>query len=201
MKKQPRKLNRQVLRTRKLLQEALIDLVQEQDFDTLKIQDITDRANLGRATFYMHYKDKEDLLAAVVDQFRQELEEQFLKSEFADRFNGLLHALKDAKEKPELFRVVFSHHRTVERIRSFVIDQISSDMEAFNQRMGIKSGPEVLAKAHIMAGSIIGTFNYWLNHQDDMSAEELADMFQQFVLRNIEHPERLREIHESTHST
>lgn len=201
MSQKQRKPNRQVLRTQKLLQEALIDLVQEQDFDSLKIQDITDRADLGRATFYIHYKDKEDLLTAVVDQFRQDLEEQFLKSDFADRFNGLLHTLHSAAEKPELFRVVFTHHRTVERIRSFIINQISSDMEAVNRQLGVKSGPDVLAKAHIMAGSIIGVFSYWMNHQDELSAEELAHLFQQFALRNIEHPEHLKELHETTISS
>ena len=192
MNKQHRKPNRQALRTRKLLQEALVDLVQEQDFSTLKIQDITDRADLGRATFYMHYKDKEDLLEAVVDKFRIDLESQFLQTDLVDRstrFEGLLHALKMAKEKPELFRVVFTHHRTVERIRSFVIDRISTDIEIINQQLGVKSGPDVLAKAHILAGSIIGTFNYWLNHQDELSAEELASMFQQFALQNIPNPD------------
>ncbi|MEM8859142.1 MAG: TetR/AcrR family transcriptional regulator [Chloroflexota bacterium] len=187
MKHQQRKPSRQAIRTRKLLQEALIDLVQEQDFGSLKILDITDRANLGRATFYMHYKDKEDLLAAVVDKFREELEDQFLQSDLNDRYHGLLHALKNAKEQPELFRVVFTHHRTVERIRSFVIDRISIDMEAINQELGLKSGPEVQARAQMMAGCIIGIFNYWLDHHDQMSAEELATMFQTFVQNGLPH--------------
>ena len=74
-----RKPSRQTMRTRRLLQEALVELVQEQDFNELRIQDITDRADLGRATFYMHYTDKEDLLAAVAEKACIEIESELDK--------------------------------------------------------------------------------------------------------------------------
>ena len=45
------KIDRRVQRTIQLLRDALIDLSQERGYDTVTIQDITDRANLGRATF------------------------------------------------------------------------------------------------------------------------------------------------------
>lgn len=56
------KVDRRVQRTREQLQTALIDLVHERGFATLTIQDIVDRANVGRTTFYLHYDSKDDLL-------------------------------------------------------------------------------------------------------------------------------------------
>jgi AcrR family transcriptional regulator len=56
------KPDRRVQRTRALLRAALIALVSEKGYDAVTIQDITDRADLGRTTFYLHYQTKDDLL-------------------------------------------------------------------------------------------------------------------------------------------
>jgi AcrR family transcriptional regulator len=56
------KPDRRVQRTRQLLHTALVELVQEKGFDAITIQDITERANLGRTTFYLHYLGKEELM-------------------------------------------------------------------------------------------------------------------------------------------
>src|SRR6185436_2880035 len=57
-----KKIDRRIQRTRQALRTALIELTKEKDYDSISIEDITERANVGRATFYLHYKDKEDLL-------------------------------------------------------------------------------------------------------------------------------------------
>ena len=46
------KIDRRILRTRQALREALFTLIQEKDYDEITVEEITDRANLGRATFY-----------------------------------------------------------------------------------------------------------------------------------------------------
>lgn len=62
MSNKPRKLDPRVVRTRQQLREALVSLIEEKGFDALTVQDITDRAELNRATFYLHYQDKQELL-------------------------------------------------------------------------------------------------------------------------------------------
>lgn len=56
------KMDRRVQRTRELLKKALMQLVDEKGYDAVTIQDITERANLGRTTFYSHYLSKDELL-------------------------------------------------------------------------------------------------------------------------------------------
>jgi AcrR family transcriptional regulator len=65
---QKSKMDPRVIRTRALLQNALIELVTERGYEPITIQDITDRATLNRATFYLHYQDKDDLLLNVFDE-------------------------------------------------------------------------------------------------------------------------------------
>src|SRR5262245_38506946 len=53
--------DRRVQRTRDLLQRALIDLIGERRYADITIQDIVDRANVGRTTFYLHFTSKDEL--------------------------------------------------------------------------------------------------------------------------------------------
>ncbi|NDJ34132.1 MAG: TetR/AcrR family transcriptional regulator, partial [Chloroflexi bacterium] len=62
-----------VRRTRKLLRDALVDLIEERGFDRLKVTEIADRAMVNRATFYRHYHGKQDLLERCMDDVFEEL--------------------------------------------------------------------------------------------------------------------------------
>ncbi|TLD68687.1 TetR/AcrR family transcriptional regulator [Phragmitibacter flavus] len=59
-------LDPRIVRTRQLLREALVGLLEEKDFEVITVQDIADRATVNRATVYAHYQDKYDLLADAI---------------------------------------------------------------------------------------------------------------------------------------
>ena len=58
------KNDRRSQRTQRMLHEALMSLMQEKRYDDITVQDILDRADIGRSTFYAHYRDKEDLMTS-----------------------------------------------------------------------------------------------------------------------------------------
>src|SRR5579883_1441950 len=61
-----------VKRTRKLLQQAFMELLQEKGFSSISIQDIAERATVNRATFYAHFLDKYALMDSIIrEQFQQ----------------------------------------------------------------------------------------------------------------------------------
>ncbi len=62
MSRKERKSDPRVIRSRQLLRAALISLIPEKGFGAISVQDIADRATLNRATFYLHYQDKTELL-------------------------------------------------------------------------------------------------------------------------------------------
>jgi len=75
------KLDPRVRRTRQLLEQALLDLLAEHDFQSISVQDITARAGVNRATFYAHFSDKYALLDYSIRQaFRQEIQSRLLNS-------------------------------------------------------------------------------------------------------------------------
>src|ERR1700686_4075388 len=63
------KVDRRVLRTRDALGDALVDLMHEKSFDDITVQQLLDRAGVGRSTFYVHYRDKDDLFLSDVEDF------------------------------------------------------------------------------------------------------------------------------------
>jgi AcrR family transcriptional regulator len=71
-------LDRRVQKTRKLLQDALIELVAEKGYESVSIREILDNANVGRSTFYAHFQDKDQLLHSILDRL-DELFEQHKK--------------------------------------------------------------------------------------------------------------------------
>jgi AcrR family transcriptional regulator len=81
-----RKDDRRVQRTEQLLRTALVSLIEERGFEALTVQDIIDRANVGRATFYGHFDNKEDLLVSGFDGLRVVLKE--LQSQAHKRTTG-----------------------------------------------------------------------------------------------------------------
>lgn len=71
-------LDRRVQKTRKLLQNALIELVAEKGYESVTVGEILDKANVGRSTFYAHFQDKDQLLHSILDRL-DELFEQHEK--------------------------------------------------------------------------------------------------------------------------
>ena len=60
-------VDRRVQKTRKLLQEALMELVAEKGYEAVTIREILDKANVGRSTFYAHFQDKDQLLHSILE--------------------------------------------------------------------------------------------------------------------------------------
>jgi AcrR family transcriptional regulator len=79
--KEEEKLDPRVKRTRRLILQAFGDLLAEKSFDAVSVQDVTDRAQINRATFYAHFQDKYELLDYWISQmFRQEIEKRTLNA-------------------------------------------------------------------------------------------------------------------------
>ncbi len=68
----PKGSDPRVKRTRRLIQDAFLELLQEKGFAAISIQEITERATVNRGTFYAHFADKNALIEAIIrEQFQQ----------------------------------------------------------------------------------------------------------------------------------
>lgn len=67
MKKNNNLEDRRVRRTRKLIKDSFLDLLEDKDFEHITVTDIIEKADYNRATFYRHYRDKEELVNEIIE--------------------------------------------------------------------------------------------------------------------------------------
>ncbi|WP_078410145.1 TetR/AcrR family transcriptional regulator [Priestia abyssalis] len=72
------KTDRRVVRTKRMVRDALTELMEEKGFEGITVRDLTEKADINRGTFYLHYRDKYDLLEQSENEILQEIQE-FMK--------------------------------------------------------------------------------------------------------------------------
>jgi AcrR family transcriptional regulator len=173
---------RRRLRTRKQLQTALLALILEKGYDEVSIQDITDRADLARATFYIHFKDKEDLLWSVIEDVIHKTEEEILRD-----FDGVIppqaeyfafrNIFEHVEQNRDTYRVILGSKGSSEiyhRVHKYMVEETLQDMENFHVYTGLKQPAQI--KAQIIVGSIVSLAIWWLETPNEYTAEQMAAM-------------------------
>lgn len=179
-----RKTDRRVRRTRELLQQALIELISERGYDAISIQDIVDRANIGRTTFYLHYNSKDELFIscheAIVSKFRigplhPLSREELLSLEAPPGMTSAYRHLEDARA---LLYSVFQGKDSLLILRR-MRDWSTRDIEA-NLRSAFPEKDSFIpldVLALYLAGAQIGLVQWWLEKRQPYTLEDLAQMF------------------------
>lgn len=158
-----------VRRTRKLLQDALIQLTVEKGFPNVTIRDLCERALVNRSTFYRHYLDKYDLL----DQFMDEVYALTSDADFVAEKNGLLNWLNHIRSLGDFYRVMLGADGDARFIQRFR-DQIERRYHLlYAQSEATSSLPVELRVSYISCASI-GAILWWLEKGQTWTAEAVA---------------------------
>lgn len=191
------KVDRRVRRTRRKLRQALIDLIIEQGYDNITIQKITDRADLSRATFYLHYKGgKDELLAHSLESMFDELIEAQQPTEgdphgwlYAEPVPSLL-AFEHVAEYSTLYKALLLGERGVASVMHHVLMYLARlmlrDIECL---MSHSERPQPRLPlpiiAHAAAGSLYSVILWWLENDLPHTPTRMANAFHQLMLPGI----------------
>jgi len=194
MTKTQAKTDPRVIRTRQLLRDALISLIQERGFETIKTQDITTRATLNRATFYLHYRDKNDLLIKSMYDLLEELETAVGTPPVIDSQVTMDFAIKPLVAIFEHFAQHARFYRVMlcEVGVPSIIDELQHYIEHVAlQWMGqLQSNPKLrLVEAEMVikfvSTAYIGVVKWWLENDMSYSSERMANQFMVLVSLGI----------------
>lgn len=178
------KTDRRVGRTRELLQKALIDLISERGYDAITIQDIVDRANVGRTTFYLHYNSKDELFMSchetIVSEFRigplHPLSREELLSPKAPP--GMTSAYRHLEDARALLYSIFQGKDgllILRRLRDWSAQEIEANLRAAFAESDSTIPFDVLA--NYLAGAQIALVQWWLEKRQPHTLENLAQTF------------------------
>ncbi len=185
------KIDHRVRRTRDTLGDALLALMQEKLFETITVQDVLDRAGVGRSTFYAHYRGKDDL-------FLSDLED------FFEGMSTLLLRRPEGSNRVAPVRELFGHVAEMRQVRAALIasDKMREFVEmgqeyfarAIEQRLAKLPASRTIAPAqrcamaHAFAGALQSLLSWWIDHSATTSPEEMDDLFHRMVWSGIATP-------------
>jgi AcrR family transcriptional regulator len=188
-----KKLDPRVVRTRQLLRDALVSLIAEKGFDAITVQDIADRATLNRATFYLHYQDKHDLLIKSLHDAIDELMADIGPTE------EKAPLMVDGPQRPivQVFQHVARHARFfqvmmgAEGVPSFIagvrdyMAEITLNWLNVLQPDPEKSIVPLEIVANSLSWSLLGVLIWWLEHDMPHPPEYMAEQFRVLITSDL----------------
>ena len=187
--KQPRKLDERTRRTKGRLGTALIGLILEKPIDDITVQDVLSRASVGRSTFYLHFRDKNDLLLCQLEQFLEFMSTLLISgkeqshrvvpvTEMFDHIGGdnkILRALADSGRLHDFFdlaRLYFAR--------------------GIEQRLRESTAPpsipakDLPAHAAALAGTLLSLLRWWIDHGAKPSPAYMDQLFHRIVWKGLQ---------------
>lgn len=188
-----RKAYRRVQRTRQLLEAALLSLIKEKPFDTISVQEVIDRANVGRATFYAHYENKVDLLTTGFEGLEQALRERQREARSretnpGERMFTFSHALlAHAHEHREVFPAMLGKRGGAviqHALRNLLVQLIREEVKTTSSPGSADSIPPE-AIVQFIAGGLFGLLTWWLNGKTKLSVQDANRIFRRLSIPTI----------------
>lgn len=175
----PSRDDRRVRRTRNALREALVALIVERGWDGFSVQELCERADVGRSTFYMHFADKEEVLAAGFADVGREIRAQ-LERAGAERPLGFSRALLEhAQGHLRVYRALVgrrSSHLVQGKLRDLVRDLVRDDVAGL-----LPAGPRRDGTAAFLAGAFFELLIWSLEAKPATTAEAADALFQELA--------------------
>lgn len=176
------RLDRRIHRTRRLLTQALIDLTLAKGYEAVSIRDLTERADVGYATFFRHYKDKDALLADVLEQLIEELLAllQPLAAEAHPARIGTL-VFKHADQNSALYQVLLSSPASGALLPRLY--ELATEAALATVRVKPDSPVPAELAAHHLIASFLALIQWWLQRHKPYPPEQMGRIYAELVLK------------------
>lgn len=180
-------------RTQRALGGALVELMLSHEFEAITVQDVLDRAGIGRSTFYSHFRSKEDLLLSDAERFLGLLERHFesvaagtarvapLAELFAhvDDYAHFVRALERSGQREAVYGLILGH---LSRIIAARIRELVESPESLPLPVEVT--------ARVCAAMALEMMHWFMAHRDAATPEELDTRFHEMVWRGLPGPRR-----------
>jgi AcrR family transcriptional regulator len=181
--------DRRSQRTRRLLHKALTELMQEKRYDKISVQDIIDRADVGRSTFYAHFQDKEELAVSGLEDMLDQLVNN-LDAHPAGEHAPILPTLvlfNHVYEKQDMFKALTKGHAMdlfLEQGQEYWTRRMSADLQA-RLPQGFQPKIPIPVLATYIAGSLVTLLKWWLDNKMPYSPKTMQEMADQLLLPGL----------------
>ena len=182
-----KKEDRRVRRKKKLLTQALTQLLQEKQINEITVKELTDLADMNRGTFYLYYKDMFDMLEKIEDGMFEALDAIVSLHEHDDVSQQtkpiLLDLFRFIQDNQEMCRVLLSPHgdmNFLHRLNEVVREKC---LKAWPNIRKEKGEADFDYHYSFVVFGCAGIIRAWVNRNCSESAEKMAEMAYGMILR------------------
>lgn len=177
--------DRRSQRSRELLLEALFALMGERGYERLTIQNLLDRAGVGRATFYAHFDSKDALLAVSLGNLRAWLLQQ-AQAAGDPPLGFTLPFFRHLAGHGRLYRMTVGRDSeiSVERhVRAMLAGLVRDDLR---RRHWPGSGARLEMATHYVVGGLWSSFVWWMESPEPLPPEEMHAQFERLTFPGLD---------------
>lgn len=181
------KMDRRVRKTRALLLQGLIQLMDEKDIKDISVKELSDLVDINRGTFYLHYADIYDMLNKIEDElfleFHEILDRDLAKeTQLISPKSALLDIFTFLERHHDMARVMIGPHGDlafVNRLKDLVKERLRHLLELEHPAVNLD-----YYYPFIVSG-FIGIIETWLNHKEPLPPEEMAELCSHLLQNGI----------------
>ena len=177
--------DRRVQKTQKHLHDALMSLIRDKRYDAIAVKEILERANVGRSTFYAHYRDKDDLLVSGIHDVLQSLQSKgppasAKPSERLVRFSlPILEHIGQHRRAGGGADMAVMHAHLRHVIVDFIADDVTRHLRAR------KAGIPVELVIQYVASTFVVVLEWWLESRTERAPKDVDDVFRALILPTL----------------
>ena len=178
-----KKTDRRSNRTRRQLSSALVDLVKEKRFDDITVQNVIDRADVGRSTFYSHFRDKDDLFQKdwerFLDGFAQHID---WEKAGAGSFVPVVYLFRHLQDFQPFYRGLVRSQKVDAIFRSgmnYLTQRVESALTS--RHRGKPPSIPIPVLSNYLAGELFSLLKWWLDHDMPYPPERMDEIFHALV--------------------
>jgi AcrR family transcriptional regulator len=184
-------MDRRTRKTRKILAQAFIDLLQVHDFYAITIRDITEQADVAYSTFFRNFDSKEALLLCYLQEFLSDLGDDLKRLSFTpfhEQFSHMAYKLFEAvHDCPNIYRILYGSPEAQSALKSFKSELIKMNLALLKSadfQLHAEMPPVDLIVENII-NQLFGMVEWWIDNQLQLSPRRLSIYFETMAIKPI----------------
>ena len=187
--KRRRKLDERARRTRDRLGSAFVALIHEKPIEKVTVQDVLNRAAVGRSTFYLHFRDKNDLLLSQLEVFLEMMSTWLsVRKEISRRVVPVAEMFVHIESQKKLYRILADAGRLndfFDLAQGYFARGIEVRLRESKRLPKISQG-ELAARACAAAGSLLSLLRWWLDRGAKEPPGEMDELFHRMIWNGLQ---------------
>ncbi len=190
------KTDLRIIKTKKLLYETLENLMKSQAFEEIKVSDICTHAMINRSTFYTHYADKYELLAAYINDLKNSLAHELEKNQnirnskeyYLEMIKLLLDHIEQKKETYVSIMIYNRNSITIDILYDVINKDIIKQIQESKEITKDSIPSDIISKFYL--GAVFNVCLEWLKHDNKYSKQEIIHYIEMLIPNEFHEPKK-----------